>query len=114
MVTENVFIPSYTAGRDIIIKMTKAGVGILYVGDSFELIGIITDGDLRRGIDEFGGNFFDINASQICNKRPLILDHKCTINEAIKLLVQRKVVAAPVQENNEIIGTVRLIDLEKI
>ena len=57
-----------------IITMTRKSFGCLGVLDDYKnLVGIITDGDLRRKIKS---NFFEKSASQVMTKNPMTANKK--------------------------------------
>ena len=57
--------------KDVIIEMTQKSFGHVGVkNNKKELIGIITDGDLRRNINK---NFFGLNARKIMTHNPKLI-----------------------------------------
>ena len=48
--------------KDAIIEISSKRLGITAVTDnSMKLLGVITDGDLRRGLEKYGDKFFSLN-----------------------------------------------------
>ncbi|MBN2601573.1 MAG: KpsF/GutQ family sugar-phosphate isomerase [Candidatus Marinimicrobia bacterium] len=59
--------------KQVLFTMTKKGLGVVGIVDSEEnLIGVITDGDLRRGL-EHNENFFGVLPTDIMTKNPKYL-----------------------------------------
>ncbi|MDC3019733.1 KpsF/GutQ family sugar-phosphate isomerase [Prochlorococcus sp. AH-736-E15] len=105
--------------EEIIIKISSGGIGITWVQDFKEdkkVIGVITDGDLRRGLQKSTKKRWqDITAKDIMTKNPVTINDSASINETIDLMEcnsKKPISAMPVlKKDNEIIGIIRLHDL---
>ena len=105
--------------EEIIIKISSGGIGITWVNCSKEdkkVVGVITDGDLRRGLQQSAANRWkDITAKDIMTKNPVTINNSASIIETIDLMEcnsKKPISAIPVlKKNNEIIGIIRLHDL---
>ncbi len=114
---EPIFIDSTL--EEIIIKISSGGIGITWVQDFKEdkkAIGVITDGDLRRGLQKSTKKRWqDITAKDIMTKNPVTINDSASINETIDLMEcnsKKPISAIPVlKEDSEIIGIIRLHDL---
>ena len=93
---------------DAIIEMTRCRFGCVGITDGGILVGIFTDGDLRR-------NLLKVNLnrpiSDFMTTNPLTLDPKAYIVEVIHLFKERRIPSAFVCENNKVIGIVHIHDL---
>ncbi|GAQ94205.1 arabinose-5-phosphate isomerase [Thermodesulfovibrio aggregans] len=74
---------------DAVLEISSKRLGVVVVIDeNKKILGIITDGDVRRGVQKWGKELFDLKASQIMTKSPK------TINEeelaAVALSTMRK------------------------
>ncbi|MCX7725188.1 MAG: KpsF/GutQ family sugar-phosphate isomerase [Thermodesulfovibrio sp.] len=74
---------------DAVLEISSKRLGVVVVVDeNKKILGIITDGDVRRGVQKYGKEFFDLKASQIMTANPK------TINEdelaAVALSVMQK------------------------
>ena len=78
---------------------------------SGQLIGIITDGDLRRSM---GGNLLDTTVEKIMTENPITILEKDSIKNAINLLNEEKITCLFVTKDKKPIGIVHLHDLIKI
>jgi arabinose-5-phosphate isomerase len=100
--------------KQAINKMTAKGLGCTSVIDKQnKLVGIITDGDLRRFLSN--GNI-DLKApvANVMTKKPKCLTSDQLAIEAINLMEKHKITMLPiVNENNEAIGLLHLHDLIK-
>jgi len=79
------------AMREALLKMTSYGFGCVGITDTKNnLIGIITDGDLRRNIAK---NFIDMPINKIMTKKPLSIEPNQNIKNAIKMMNDNKITA---------------------
>ncbi len=77
--------------RDALLKMTSYGFGCVgIINDKKDLIGIITDGDLRRNISK---NFIDMPIDEVMTKKPLRIEPEKNIKSAIKMMNDNKITA---------------------
>jgi arabinose-5-phosphate isomerase len=99
--------------RDVIYEMTSKGLGMTCVmGQSETLVGIITDGDLRRHMDR-GANLMDLTAGDIMTRGPVTVPPATLAVEALNLMEQRKITSLVVVDGEpcRIAGVVHLHDL---
>lgn len=88
--------------HDVIMTMTSMGFGIAGVVDSVgRLIGVITDGDLRRHFDDLR----TATAEEVMTPDPIILSTGMLADEALKLLNDNQVTGAFVIEPNAPVNT---------
>ena len=77
--------------REALIEMTSKRFGCVGIIDkNFQLVGIITDGDLRRNIKE---NFLEFRVDEIMTKNPITLDGESNTYDAILLMNKNKITA---------------------
>tara|TARA_Y100001970_G_scaffold274173_1_gene373529 strand:+ start:3949 stop:4908 length:960 start_codon:yes stop_codon:yes gene_type:complete len=77
--------------REALLKMTSYGFGCVGITNEKNiLIGIITDGDLRRNISK---NFIDMPISKVMTKKPLSIEPSENIKNAIKMMNDNKITA---------------------
>jgi dTDP-glucose pyrophosphorylase len=62
-----------------------------------KLLGIVSDGDIRRGI--LSGRKLTDNISSIMNKNPLVADQYATEQQLIKLMESKELLSIPIVEN---------------
>jgi len=99
--------------KDVIIEISNKRLGVTAVtDDNNKIIGIITDGDLRRMLAETT----DINtlkASDIMSASPKTLTSDAMAVEAKELLEENNISQVLIQDNNQFSGVVHLHDLIK-
>lgn len=115
-------VPSITTEsvlEEIIFSITENGIGCSWVEDPSkegEIIGIITDGDLRRALKENQPKRWNyLLAKDLMTKNPITINHKILVIEAIEMMeINRKkpITVMPITNNkNKLIGFLKLHDL---
>jgi len=108
-------VKANTPMRDVIYEMSSKGLGMTCVvgGDDEELLGIITDGDLRRRMER-GGDIRELTAADVMTRHPVTVSRDTLAAEALNILEQRKITSVVVAEPGEparIAGVLHLHDL---
>lgn len=93
---------------DVILAMTSGGKGCVGVTHDERLVGIVTDGDLRRAM---GDDIMTKTAAAIMTSDPFKLTPDMRMKDAIAAFSKRKIGNAFVVEDEEIIG---LLDLKTL
>jgi len=101
-------VPIGAAMPDVILAMTSGGKGCVGVTREDKLVGIITDGDLRRAM---GADIMQKTASDIMTAEPFTLSLDVRMKDAVAAFTQRKIGNAFVLDGEAIIG---LLDLKTI
>ena len=105
-------IPTVTAdssGMDVILEMTKKGFGCTSVlNKKDELIGIVTDGDLRRHIDM---DFKNVKAKDIMSKNPFAVEKDIFASQALFIMNENNITQIFVVKEEKPIGIIHMHDL---
>lgn len=97
--------------KDAIIELSKKGLGIVSVVDKENhLIGVITDGDLRRQLEK-GASIYELYVQDVMTKFPITIQSGKLAIEALKILKKKNISCMPVVVNNVVIGTIKLQDI---
>jgi arabinose-5-phosphate isomerase len=100
-----------TPMRHVIEEMTRKKLGMTcVVGEDEQLLGIITDGDLRRHVS-LHVDFLDRPASTVMTPRPVTIAPTVLAVEALKMLEDRKISSLVVVEGGRVTGVLHLHDL---
>jgi len=84
-------VRSNTLMRDVITEMSSKALGMTcVVDDDGCLLGIITDGDLRRQIIN-KPNILDQRAGEVMTKRPIVIEPSTLAASALLMMEQRKI-----------------------
>lgn len=91
MVSKNLpFVPADMSMSEVIIHMTEGRLGLALVGDSTDLQGIITDGDLRRMLVQ-GVDLAKTKAGDVVTASPLSISSEAMMAEAEAKMLEAKV-----------------------
>ncbi|GGB32196.1 KpsF/GutQ family protein [Roseibium aquae] len=105
-------VQAYTIMRDGIVLMTQKGFGVLGVQDELNrLVGIVTDGDLRRHIST---NFLDKSVSEIMTAGPKTVSKDMMAASILEMVNSSAISSVFVVEDQRPIGIVHLHDLLRI
>jgi arabinose-5-phosphate isomerase len=107
-----------TPMRDVIYEMSSKGLGMTCVvdgaGDDAALLGIITDGDLRRHMER-GAVILDMKAADVMTRNPVAVPRHTLAAEALTIMEQRKITSVVVADDDRsgkrVAGVVHLHDL---
>ena len=95
-----------------LIQMTKKSFGCLgIINKNKKLIGIITDGDLRR---KMNSDIVKKSVKKIMTKKPLTIDENCLIGEALNLMNSKKITSLFICKKNIPIGIIHIHDCLRI
>ena len=98
--------------QSVIMEISSKRLGATAVIDNMGLVGVITDGDLRRMLEK-GNSINDLNASQIMNKTPKKIEADELAINAMVIMEQNNITQLIVTENGKYHGFVHLHDLIK-
>ena len=76
---------------EAIIHVSKGKLGLGVSLDNGKVIGLITDGDIRRAMERWQAEFFDHTVSDIMTKEPKIVLPTTKITEIQQIMQQNKV-----------------------
>jgi len=107
-------VQTTTPMRDVIYEMSRKGLGMTCVvdGDS-TLLGIITDGDLRRHM-EGAANILELTAGDVMTRNPIAVPPTTLAAAALNVMEQRKITSIVVTDadrRRRVLGVVHLHDL---
>jgi arabinose-5-phosphate isomerase len=108
-------VRSDTRMQDVIYEMSRKGLGMTCVvdGDNETLLGIITDGDLRRRMER-GGEILGLSAADVMTRHPVSVSRDTLAAEVLNILEQRRITSIVVAENGlpiRVAGVLHLHDL---
>ena len=112
--SEIALVFSDTLISDLVIEMTKHPLGAACVVRKGKLLGIVTDGDLRRSLME-NKNLLNMTAKQIMNAEPKTIDPSLSLGEALSVMEEgsKQISVLPVAEpgQDKLMGLLRLHDI---
>lgn len=96
----------------VIIEMTKKRLGAAVVTGNGKLLGIITDGDLRRMLMKHP-DIEKIKASEIMTPNPKTIDENALVADALHKMRQNSITQLPVVSGEAYLGVIHLHDILK-
>ena len=98
---------------EVINEISSKMYGATAVLKDEEIVGIITDGDIRRVIEK-RKNIEDIKASEFMGNNPKVLESDILASEALKIMKKNNISQVLVTDNNNsFIGVVHILDIIK-
>jgi len=98
--------------KDVIMEISKNMLGVTAVIDGSAIVGIITDGDLRRMMSA-NDSFKGLTAKDIMSKNPKTIDNNAMAVAAMELMETNGITQILAQENGVYSGVVHIHDLTK-
>lgn len=96
--------------KDVIVEISQNRLGVVVVVESDHILGIITDGDIRRMLEKHS-NLADIMAKDIMNTNPKKIDKDALALTALEVIKQNNITQLLVTEGNHYFGIIHLHDL---
>lgn len=97
--------------KDAIIELSRKGLGaVTVVDDEDRILGIITDGDLRRLLEK-GIDVYSLKVEEIMSRNPFVVTSDKLAVEALKVMKDQNISCLLVCEEEKAVGTIRLQDI---
>ncbi len=102
------------SAKDMIHVMSRGGLGQVVVCDAdSRVVGIVTDGDIRRAMEQREADFFKISAADIATVNPITISGDEKLITAEKLMTARKVNSLlVVDEQQHLQGVIQIYDIK--
>jgi len=98
--------------KDVIIEISKKRLGATAVLKNNKIVGIITDGDIRRMLNK-NNTISNIIAKDIMNNNPKTITPDTMATKAFHIMSTNSITQLLVKENDRYLGVVHLHDLLK-
>lgn len=100
---------------EAVVEMSSKRLGITVVTDfDNRVLGIITDGDLRRGIEKWGKNLFDMKAGEVMTEKPKTISENELAAKALALMEKHSITSLVVSDDKgKAKGIIHLHDILK-
>ncbi len=97
--------------RDALLEMTDKGLGMTaIVAPGNEILGIFTDGDLRRTLDS-GADIRETSIREVMHTSCKTTTADVLAAEALRILEENKITSLLVAEDNRLVGALNIHDL---
>ena len=101
-----------TTMSDVIYEMSRKGLGMTTVVEGEKLVGLISDGDLRRLLEQHGKKVFDLAAAECMTRSPRTVGADVFAIAALDVMEQKKITSLPVVDAaGHLLGVLHLHDL---
>ena len=106
-------VPLNTSMRGVLEEMSQKKLGMTCFVDGEErLVGIITDGDLRRSIQDYGNTFIEKTAQDCMTSNPKTIRKEELATTALNIMEENKITSLIIKdEQGKIEGIIHLHDL---
>ena len=98
--------------KKVIMEISEKRLGVTAVIENNQVIGIVTDGDIRRMLNN-RDTFTDLTAQDIMTKNPKNINSNILVSEALDILENNSITQLVVIDNNEYKGILHLHDILK-
>jgi arabinose-5-phosphate isomerase len=101
-----------TKMQDVIYEMSRKKLGVTTVVEGDRLVGILSDGDLRRLLERRGKDTLDLTAGECMTRDPKIIFPHEFAATALAIMEEKKITSlAVVDANHQLKGIIHLHDL---
>jgi arabinose-5-phosphate isomerase len=105
-------VASQTPMSEVIYEMSRKQLGVAAVTDGDKLLGIISDGDLRRLLERRGKDVLDLTAGECMTRDPKTIRPDEFAAAALNVMEQKKITSlAVVGDGGRLEGIIHLHDL---
>lgn len=88
-----------TPMKQVIYEMSRKGLGMTTVVEGEKLVGLISDGDLRRLMERHGKEVFDLTAGECMTRSPRVVAPDIFAIAALDIMEQKKITSLPVVDD---------------
>lgn len=98
-----------------LIEMSSKRLGhAIVIDNDGKMLGVVTDGDVRRGLGKWGGRLFELTAEEVMTKNPKIVSQEELAAKALAIMERYSITALVVPDsNNRPLGIIHLHDILK-
>lgn len=105
-------VSAETSMSDVIYEMSRKKMGVTTVTKGDLLLGVISDGDLRRLLERRGKDAMDLTAGECMTRNPITVNASTFAMTALNLMEEKKITSLIVTDgDSRLLGIVHLHDL---
>jgi len=105
-------VTTKTLIKDVIIEISKKRLGTTAVIENSKIVGIVTDGDLRRMLKD-NSDISNLTAADIMSKNPKTIQASEMAIKALETMEDNNITQLLVEDDTTYVGVVHLHDLLK-
>ena len=95
---------------NVIIEISSKRLGTTAVLDNNKLVGVVTDGDLRRMIQKHA-NYQSLKAKDAMTSHPRTIDYDALVVDALTIMRENNITQLPVTKEGYYVGIIHLHDI---
>ncbi|QHS54260.1 KpsF/GutQ family sugar-phosphate isomerase [Mucilaginibacter sp. 14171R-50] len=96
------FIDSKATFTQLVLQMSEGKLGMVIVGTRDKVAGVITDGDLRRGLVKYG-DIHQLPITELMNPDPKTINEHELVYDAETLMMERKITTLLVHDDENML-----------
>ncbi len=101
------------SAKDMIHTISKGGLGLIVVCEDDKIMGIITDGDIRRAMERREADFFSLEAKDIYTPNPKSISPNEKLIAAEKMMTRHKVsTLLSTDDDGKLAGVIQIYDIK--
>ena len=101
------------SAKDMIHAVSKGGLGLIVICEGDKVLGIVTDGDIRRAMERRESEFFSIRAMDIATLNPKTIGPDEKLIAAEKKMTQHKINSLLVTDDEgKLVGVIQIYDIK--
>lgn len=114
MISDNLpVVQTNSSLNEIISKISQGRLGLTLVNEGSETVGVITDGDLRRLLNQQERNSWDALAQNMMSAHPISVQEGTSLSVAEEILREKKITSLLVKNHlNMVTGIIQIFELE--
>ena len=100
----------------VILEITSKRLGITGVFENGKLVGCISDGDLRRALEKYGGEMLRKRAGDLMTRNPKTITPDALASRALRKMEDHAITSlfvVPEESSEEVIGIIHIHDILK-
>ena len=97
--------------NSVIVEMTEKRLGATAVTENGTILGIITDGDLRRMLTKNTSSFEGLTAKDIMSPNPKRIDNDAMAVDALEKLEENSITQLLAEKDGKYVGLLHIHDL---
>ena len=101
------------SATEMIQRISQGGLGLIVICREGEILGIVTDGDVRRAMESKQAEFFNSRPMDIASTTPKMIHPEEKLIEAEKMMTQHKINSLLVVDNDKhLVGVIQIYDIK--
>ena len=111
---KNATIMEHSFIKDAIFEMSEKGLGIITViNNKNEIVGILTDGCIKRSIEN-NINIYETKIDDFIITDVIYINDDAMAIDALKIMIENNINSMPVLKDNNVVGVIRKNEIIKI